>query len=644
MITIPGYVVVEPLGRGRTGAVYRVEREEDGARFAARKLADPLAAKAGVAARLLELRDLCTPLRSPVAVPVDEVIEWEDQVFVLEPFIDGEPLARTLGDEPMEEEAFRSLAMDLLDGLADLHRQRIVHGDIRPSNVLLSSGGPRLVGAGVALRTGRRAAGGGGFLLRDPYDAPELDSGTSSHLTDVFAVGALLLYAVTGEEGPYHFLSHTDGVRDVLLKATSAEPADRQPNVEALRAELIEGLANRGRLRLRDTTGGPVITSWGPAPAPSLEDTAPVAWPEEDEVQTREGVASITDDALSARLSGFQADARAPESPPNLRVEGTAGAYSASPRSGVPDLTPSQVPGDKWHVVDLDEDEDEDEDAPELAKARPGATISARKEGRELSDSPAARLLDAVKANRKPAAIGAGVLGGLLLVLLVWDPIPDGMAAVELDGPVPVGNPEGQRDEQPGATVAIPPFALDRTEVTVGDYRRCMETTRCAPPEAPLAADDRLPVTGVTWIQAQTYCRTLGKRLPSENEWEAAARRSGRYPWGDEPPSCGLAHYGRFPGEECAEPGVTAATRPVPEEPDDFVDLAGNVWEFVDADYAPRRGPGTGDISPPGQSTLRVLKGGAYSTGPGALHPGARIGVRTDFWAEDVGFRCAAER
>jgi len=72
-----------------------------------------------------------------------------------------------------------------------------------------------------------------------------------------------------------------------------------------------------------------------------------------------------------------------------------------------------------------------------------------------------------------------------------------------------------------------------------------------------------------------------------------------------------------------------------------FAHLAGNVWELVDADHLPERGPGTGEATVAGQSALRVIKGGAWSAGPEHLRPAARIGVRTDYAAEDVGFRCA---
>jgi iron(II)-dependent oxidoreductase len=154
----------------------------------------------------------------------------------------------------------------------------------------------------------------------------------------------------------------------------------------------------------------------------------------------------------------------------------------------------------------------------------------------------------------------------------------------------------------------------------------------------------------VTWIQAQTYCRSIGKRLPSENEWEAAARTlGGRFPWGDLEPACGRAVYGEIAGGACdrgtgGEPGP-AAIGPggVEPEPETVLHLAGNVWEFVDSDYAPSRGAGSGERSQPGASTLRVVKGGAYSTSAHDLRSAARLGVLIDHQADDVGFRCALD-
>ena len=103
---------------------------------------------------------------------------------------------------------------------------------------------------------------------------------------------------------------------------------------------------------------------------------------------------------------------------------------------------------------------------------------------------------------------------------------------------------EGQAAEHPRHRVQLDAFAMDRTEVTLGALMACVKANRCAYPagiaDAPTPVDAQ-PVTAVGWQAAADYCAYAGKRLPTEAEWEYAARSAGRdwtHPWGDEVASC----------------------------------------------------------------------------------------------------------
>jgi formylglycine-generating enzyme required for sulfatase activity len=213
-----------------------------------------------------------------------------------------------------------------------------------------------------------------------------------------------------------------------------------------------------------------------------------------------------------------------------------------------------------------------------------------------------------------------------------------------LGGPFIMGGGE-EADEQPRRTVVVSPFYIDQDEVTRAAYGVCVRAGACKPPAGarPDDATSQLPVTGVSWDDADAYCRWAGKRLPSEAEWERAARGTdGRqYPWGDEP-DCGRANFGNYEGEgRCpANPG-----RPVEvgRYGGEIHDLAGNVWEWVADWYDPRyyrRAP-TVDPKGPRRGERRVVRGGACCSMFGLPRASNRNAFPPDYRDDDLGFRCA---
>ncbi len=170
---------------------------------------------------------------------------------------------------------------------------------------------------------------------------------------------------------------------------------------------------------------------------------------------------------------------------------------------------------------------------------------------------------------------------------------------------------------------------------------------------APMAGRERRPVVGVTWDGARLYCEAKGKRLPTEAEWEAAARgaTARRYPWGDGEPPCDAVVFGRDAEGRChalpAEP-QDVATGSLDETPEGIHGLAGNVSEWVfDAFETPYYGLCGACQDPAVEHAgagpdLRILRGGSW---------GSTILMRTTTrgrWqrttgSDSLGFRCAAQ-
>ncbi len=195
-------------------------------------------------------------------------------------------------------------------------------------------------------------------------------------------------------------------------------------------------------------------------------------------------------------------------------------------------------------------------------------------------------------------------------------------------------------NEQPQHEVTLTEFWIDRTEVTNAMYENCVADGVCE--ESSAINDNRYngdnyPVVGVSWYDADAYCKWAGGQLPTEAQWEYAARgEDGRlYPWGDETPTCSLARFRECSGAD-ESTITTVSVGSFSPEGDSWVgaaDMAGNVWEWVadwyDSDYydtSPLENP-TG----PASGTSKVLRGGSWGDGSVNLRVAGRVGVNPGF-------------
>ncbi len=222
---------------------------------------------------------------------------------------------------------------------------------------------------------------------------------------------------------------------------------------------------------------------------------------------------------------------------------------------------------------------------------------------------------------------------------------------------VPKGDRDGGRDEYPRHEVVLDHYYIDKYEVTHGRYAEFVKATGHRTPENPkypkrtLWSDhlsDSLserPVINVDWQDSEAYCRWAGKRLPTEAEWEKAARgtEDRRFPWGNvEPTDKHLNFNQKWKGEKTLMP---VGSYEAGKSPFGAYDMAGNVWEWVADWYDPlyyEKSPGTNPKGPD-TGTYKVLRSSGWSVETPLVRLFTRVKSDPKNRNDSTGFRCAKD-
>ncbi len=206
-----------------------------------------------------------------------------------------------------------------------------------------------------------------------------------------------------------------------------------------------------------------------------------------------------------------------------------------------------------------------------------------------------------------------------------------------------MGCSKGKGDQKPVHTIEINSFWMDKYEVTVGQYRKfCRETGRSMPPPPSWGWDDNHPIVNVTWREATSYANWASKRLPTEAEWEYAARggnktKNYRYPGDNDPTK--VAWYKATTGSGPKYVGTKKANEVL------LNDMGGNVAEWCrdwyKSDYyavSPRQNPKCTKIS-----KVKVVRGGSWFCGSKNLNPKNRVAITPKSRCDYVGFRLVSD-
>ena len=530
-------------------------------------------------------------------------------------------------------------ALELLSpaamAIAEAHKQGIAHRDIKPANMFLTRVGGRwtlkVLDFGIAkvltettsLTRALEATGGSIKAFTPQYGAPEQFDpryGATGPWTDVFALALVFVELIAGQPA----LAGQDTIQLMIQSANPAErPTPRLRGVSVPQA--IEDVMRRAlevQPRERYLTAGDFWTALQTAATTAARAyTQPI-------------------DVGGTPLSAMGATVLAPSS--GQPMQASASTTSPQVRAVVPPAPPSQrAAGRGWigaivAVVGLG-----------AVAAAAGTYLFFGATDRKPPPPPASHPAASASASAAP-------------------PKREGPEMVRVpSGAFTMGSALGEPAEQPAHDVTITrTFMIDAGEVTVEAYMKCVSEQKCtAPgvhgPGVDEAAVQRLgskcnfldparvqhPVNCVDRNQAEAFCKYAGKRLPTEAEWEYAARGPDAriYPWGTAQPSCTRGVFAEGSEGRCAREGSSVAgSFPDGVSPYGVQDLAGNVREWV-ADAWDERAYGKAAKPDPRVVNIAargIVRGGAWDSPPGDLRAFRRVPLNPATGDISTGFRC----
>jgi formylglycine-generating enzyme required for sulfatase activity/tRNA A-37 threonylcarbamoyl transferase component Bud32 len=614
------YHILELLGEGGMATVYkahdpRLDREV--AIKVIRRDAFPLEDMEMLLKRFEREAKALGKLSHPNIVGVIDYGEHEGSPYLVMVYVPGGTLKDRLGSPMPWQDAIR-LLIPIARALEYVHERNIINRDVKPANVLMTEDGqPMLSDFGLAKlfekdKESTNITGSGAGIGTPDYMAPEQWTGESTALSDLYSLGVVLYEMITGHRPytadtpagvllkqateslplPKTYIPHLpQNVESVLLKALAKDPNDRYSNVKAFVADLENLQAGRvvdatnttpEQLRAQMTGKMPRPASFhAPAPAPAKK-----AWP-----VLLAGCAVL---ALIGAAGGF------------WLLSGNSGLFAA-PSATLTVTQPATVAPSQT-VIPFTETS--------LPPALPTETLVPT-----LTPFPN----EIVDSKNVPMRL---IPGGEFLM----------------------GSDTADADARPANKVTLAAFYIDKFEVTNERYDACAYARECRRPLQSGSATRisyygnpvfaNYPVIYVDWKMAKAYCEWRGARLPTEAEWEMAARGTdGRsYPWGEEV-DCSLANAS----------GCVGDTTPVDQYTKGqsiygVFDMAGNVLEWTSSlfkFYPYVASDGREDLTAPGD---RMARGGSwhdFGGNGGNVRTDTRLKLSPAYYGAYVGFRCA---
>lgn len=687
------FEILEEVGRGGFGIVYKARDVVLDRLVALKELHPELIIDPTFISRFKHEAQIAANLDHPNLVPVYEFGQAEGRYYIVMGYMPGGSLKDLLKQEgPLSKDRTMEVLQQIGAGLACAHNQGVIHRDLKPGNILFDAKGKaRVSDLGFAKllhsQSSASMSTSGGLVGTPAYMAPEIWRGKGAGAsTDIYSLACILVEMLTakplfdGESTPEVMFKHFEPLqlpedlpqewKAVLEQGLEKKPEDRIANVDDLISRLQQA------------------EQWTAPTIPDLtkrEDLEPQREPDQEAAKLPEIVESgKQDQAARKQAQNSQETEENPDKPSSEVGEHhfqTADVISSGTQKkgsgfegGEPGTPQNKTPlylGLGMLVLlavfliirsGIFSPQPQSTPEPEVILAQDTATKQPNPTQTPIKTSTPKPIKTATSTPRPTSTIAPSPISGLGVGSTKIRE-QDGMEMVYVpEGSFEMGSTTGYDDEKPVRQVYLDAYWIDKFEVTNGQYEKCVKEGACSKPSSPGSStrdsyyDDptyaNYPVIAVDWNQAKDYCRWVGSELPTEAQWEKAARGTdGReYPWGRDF-DCAR---GNFDDETQFDDYVVEGgpdcdgyidTAPVGNyskgaSPYGALDMAGNVWEWVRDWYGPYDPNKTNNPVGPASGESRLLRGGGWDSNTRNIRTADRSNYNPTDTSDRVGFRC----
>ena len=632
------YRVDEFIGRGGMADVYKVWDQQRADYLAMKVLHADLAQDRLFIRRFQREAQTLAKLQHSSIVRFYGLEQEGLNAFILMDFVDGDPLRAEiflLEGRPMPVERIRQVLRPVCSALYFAHQSGLVHCDIKPANIMTNRYGQVFVSDFGIARTTETVTTATMVGMGTPaYMAPEQAKGLDpSPQTDIYALGIILYEMLTGGERPFTGEkaqttgSTSEKVRWEQIKLQPPSPRVYNPSLSpALEAVVLKCLAKEPKARFASAlellNALELALGDGTQPVPVAAEVPSAA------EQAVEEARKFREENQRLKV---ELENTGQAQPQEVKIEGKA-PLKEKPAAG------RRLPGWVWIaaggggllvlllLVNL-----------LGGGSRSGVAFLARETPTLTATATSSSTQTQTPTPSLTPTPELGIVSTQVSSI-------DGMVMVYVPaGDFEMGSEDGDSDEKPVHTVYLDAYWIDQTEVTNEMYEKCVQAGACEEPGSNEScsrssyygntAYDNYPVIYVDWYAANDYCEWAGRRLPTEAEWEKAARGTdGRtYPWGEGIDNS-LANYSGFDTTE-------AGSYPKGASPYGALDMAGNVWEWVD-DAGYYSASSENNPQGPTLGETRVLRGGSWTHIVNNTRSANRLRDNPSLTWLSYGFRC----